>query len=1353
MEEIRNWWEVPSIAHFCSLFRAAFGLTDFEIEDLEEALIIDGSNEDGNNRFLADLHARLLRGLYGIKDITAENFEPYLSQVLKIRWEDELGRKNPLADKDYSKLTTREKVEILHNLCDFRLDVGDVPELLKGLDADSLRVEPLGFDAEGRTFWYFYGTRLYREEKPAQTDNKANKKSKKKKKLEAKNKKKRGKVKKKKRTKGSSSDSDGTSESSSEHPSSDYSDDDEDENDEEQDVGSDDKEGEEKKERPLWTVVCSKEEEWQQLAESFKKSKHKDEKMLYETLSVDFVPEIGKMIEAKDKAIRKKLLMEMAPRRASDRIASKVHVREEEELQEESEKQREKERLAEERKKEEEERQREKQQQAEKRQQERARRARMREERQWLMANGEFVPEELKMSLGKEEENTDYDTERRPSSRNKQVDEDICLDDRDEDLYTGMYKVLDALKKHNNAWPFLEPVEESYAPQYYEIIEEPMDLSTIEQKLDDSKYKSLSEFSSDMKLMFENCLEYNGSDSMYTKMANTLEAAFNRQLKKHFPEDDDNSDEDFEEELARKSKKDKKRRGEGGIGPEMPRTMQQTDERQFAPKMAAPGMQSMFPNHMMPNSMANGGMMPSHHPSRMPFPGPPHFAPDGRPLYPPQFYQNAFNPAAYGRYGMSQPGPQLNRFRYPQGNPMGQMAQQPQSSHFPPQRMSSRMPFPYGMPGAGGNVESGFAENDMNSPAGHLEQGKKMSPQQTAPVSTTGEPTPPSVTGGTERGRQPQQPHGASPYYRSQPFNQAFLGYARNNSMPYGAPGTGPYGQLMVPGREPWRLDRRTPEGVPQRVPSKEGPFQDEGKPRNAPEPPRKDQAPSLTTISKQPVENSSSSEGDSEQEEPKDIKTSVSKEPSVEAIQQPRSRVPATLSISHILSGASRGDQQLSDEATAPSAPPGAHGFPPVPMRQALRSPESKDQTPSGDNLNRVPSKVSYENITGRAAYESTRGRPPYGVTSSENIEKGGPHGDPRRQDAYEQAFGMKFSDKKHLGNTAESVIKKTPKSRAPDSSIYSKIPERTPIRDANESKSGEKHDRTVKSVAENGHLDPHAKSDTVGQMMPDDLSRRVKDGDQRGSAAPYKAWPDLQLDSVTPGSFLQELNDVGPPSTVVIEKPSPEKNSRLPFTSLLRGISPSPGGPSESRSQFLSLDAASRERRRENMLMGNYVHNPEENHERFNPARGGDMSAYMYGNKRPSDMMPPALQYRPNLSAMAHQRNMESPDMPPGANSQFVDLNSVHYRGFPGGLPGSRESLSREQLYFLEHQRRQQLAAASSMDAMMVGGQPERMMGYGGMLRQQELFNAAYASHMRNGEFTGYPGEEIPAKIARFS
>ena len=95
---------------------------------------------------------------------------------------------------------------------------------------------------------------------------------------------------------------------------------------------------------------------------------------------------------------------------------------------------------------------------------------------------------------------------------------------------------------------------------------------------------------------------------------------------------------------------------------------------------------------------------------------------------------------------------------------------------------------------------------------------------------STGEPTPPSVTGGTERARQPQQPHGAPQYYRPQSFNQAFLGYPRNGNMPYGAPGTGPYGQPMAPGREPWRLDRRgTPEAAPQRLPSTEGPFREEG--------------------------------------------------------------------------------------------------------------------------------------------------------------------------------------------------------------------------------------------------------------------------------------------------------------------------------------------------------------------------------------------------------------------------------------------------------------------------------------------------------------------------------------------
>ena len=58
---------------------------------------------------------------------------------------------------------------------------------------------------------------------------------------------------------------------------------------------------------------------------------------------------------------------------------------------------------------------------------------------------------------------------------------------------------------------------------YYEVIKEPMDLATMENKLEADKYSTPEEFIKDAKLVFNNCRKYNNDSTPYAKSANKLE--------------------------------------------------------------------------------------------------------------------------------------------------------------------------------------------------------------------------------------------------------------------------------------------------------------------------------------------------------------------------------------------------------------------------------------------------------------------------------------------------------------------------------------------------------------------------------------------------------------------------------------------------------------------------------------------------------------------------------------------------------------------------------------------------------------------------------------------------------------
>ncbi|XP_023590319.1 bromodomain adjacent to zinc finger domain protein 2A [Trichechus manatus latirostris] len=86
--------------------------------------------------------------------------------------------------------------------------------------------------------------------------------------------------------------------------------------------------------------------------------------------------------------------------------------------------------------------------------------------------------------------------------------------------------ILMEMESHDAAWPFLEPVNPRLVSGYRRIIKNPMDFSTMRERLLRGGYTSSEEFAADALLVFDNCQTFNEDDSEVGKAGHIMRRFF-----------------------------------------------------------------------------------------------------------------------------------------------------------------------------------------------------------------------------------------------------------------------------------------------------------------------------------------------------------------------------------------------------------------------------------------------------------------------------------------------------------------------------------------------------------------------------------------------------------------------------------------------------------------------------------------------------------------------------------------------------------------------------------------------------------------------------------------------------------
>ncbi|OHT05788.1 Bromodomain containing protein [Tritrichomonas foetus] len=89
-----------------------------------------------------------------------------------------------------------------------------------------------------------------------------------------------------------------------------------------------------------------------------------------------------------------------------------------------------------------------------------------------------------------------------------------------DEIRKAAIKVMDLIIAHPIANDFIEPIKENDGmPDYFEIVKNPQDLSTIKTRLSDSKYSNVQQWIDDVELVWSNAEQYYGAQNHNASIA------------------------------------------------------------------------------------------------------------------------------------------------------------------------------------------------------------------------------------------------------------------------------------------------------------------------------------------------------------------------------------------------------------------------------------------------------------------------------------------------------------------------------------------------------------------------------------------------------------------------------------------------------------------------------------------------------------------------------------------------------------------------------------------------------------------------------------------------------------------